>query len=212
MAQRQHKKEQEIEETQKNHLSEKHKKWIKGGIFFAIIIGLFIVNNLDGEPDNGPYPPYYMEYGGKTLKLSDYSGKIVIIDFWATWCAPCRKALPDLVELKKEYAARNVEIIGISLDEVKDRSTIESFIKEFNINYPIVLGNQSVAYKYGNVTNIPTSFILDTEGNVVSQHVGYVAKEVYVNEINNLINGKNKNKEMVKAPDFELPLINEINS
>jgi thiol-disulfide isomerase/thioredoxin len=211
MAQRQQKKAQEIEESGKRQLSEKHKKWIKGGIFFAIILGLFIVNNLDGEPDSGPYPPYYMEYSGPTLKLSDYEGKIVILDFWATWCAPCRKGVPELVELKNEFGAKNFEIIGISLDDLKDKNTVENFINEFNINYPVVWGNQSVKYKYGGISNIPTSFIIDTEGNVVSQHVGYVAKQVYTDEINNILGGRKKEKEMVKAPEFELPLINEIN-
>lgn len=210
MSQKQHKKAQVITEEPKSQLSEKQKKWIKSGIFFALIIGLFVVNNLDGEPDNGPYPPNYLEYSNETIRLSDYKGKVVILDFWATWCAPCRKGIPEFVELKNEYADKGVEIIGISVDDIKSKNSVENFIKEYNVNYPMVWGNQSVAYRYGGVSQIPTTFIIDAEGNVAAQHIGYVPKETYVNEINNILTSTDKGKEQVKAPDFELPLIVDI--
>jgi thiol-disulfide isomerase/thioredoxin len=210
MSQKQHKKGQETKETSTSQISEKHKKWIKSGIFFAIIIGLFIVNNLDGEPENGPYPPNYFQYSGKTISLSDYEGKVVVLDFWATWCPPCRKGIPDFVELKKKYMDSGFEIIGISLDEVKNKESVENFIKEYNVNYPMVWGNQTVAYKYGGVSQIPTSFIIDKDGNVAAQHVGYVPIETYVNEIDKILKGGNNIKEKVKAPNFQLPLIVDI--
>lgn len=91
------------EKNQKNPLTKKQKNWIYTGIFFSVVLFLFVVNNLNGEPEQGPYPPYYLESKGEVLKLSDYQGKIIILDFWATWCPPCRKGIPDLVELKNEF-------------------------------------------------------------------------------------------------------------
>lgn len=210
MGQKNYKKQEEVQDQQENKLSEKHKKWIKTGLFFGVIIALFIINNINGEPENGPYPPNYLSLSSETLSLSDYSGKIVIVDFWATWCPPCRKGIPEFVELKSEFADKNVEVIGISLDDKKIQAEVEKFIVDYKINYPVVWGNESVKYKYGGVRSIPTTFVIDTEGNVVSQYVGYVPKSTYVNDINKILNGESKKKESVKAPDFSLPLINEI--
>lgn len=107
---------------------------------------------------------------GKMIKLSDYRGKIVILDFWATWCGPCRAGIPDLVSLKSVYSSKGVEIIGISVDQ--NKSLVSPFMKEFNINYPVVFGNSEVAEDYGNISAIPTTVIIDSEGNIVEQFVG----------------------------------------
>ena len=210
MGQRNNKKQEEPTEAKSNKLSEQQKKWIKSGLFFEVVIGLFIINNLNGEPENGPYPPEYLSMSNQTLSLSDYSGKIVIIDFWATWCPPCRKGIPEFVELKSEFKDKGVEIIGITLDDKNIQDEVEKFITDYKINYPVVWGNESVTYKYGGVRSIPTTFVIDTEGNVVSQYVGYMPKSTYVNDINKILNGESKSKESVKAPNFSLTLLNEI--
>ncbi|MBN1300509.1 MAG: TlpA family protein disulfide reductase [Melioribacteraceae bacterium] len=209
MGQKHHKKVQQEEIPAQ--FSEKQKKWIKGGIFIAIILGLFIVNNLDGEPDNGPYPPGYLEFSGSTLKLSDYQGKIIILDFWATWCAPCRKAIPELIELGNEYEDKGVQVIGITMDDTDQKSNVEKFIDEFEIDYPVVWGNESIIYKYGGIQTIPTSFIIDKNGKVISRYNEYVPKETYENDIKDILSGKFNNRELVNAPDFELPLVKENN-
>lgn len=123
---------------------------------------------------------------GNDVSLSDYKGKVVIIDFWATWCPPCRKGIPDLVEIQKEYKD-DVVIIGISLDQQNTIKDLDPFIKTYNINYPVVIGNQQVVMDYGNIQAIPTSFIIDQSGNIVDTHVGLVPKSTYINKINQLL-------------------------
>jgi cytochrome c biogenesis protein CcmG/thiol:disulfide interchange protein DsbE len=123
---------------------------------------------------------------GKTIKLSDYKGKVVIIDFWATWCPPCRKGIPDLISIQNDYK-NDVVIIGISLDSEKTLKDVPGFIKSYGINYPIVFGDDKVVAAYGGIEGIPTAFIVDKKGNIVDKHVGLVSKDTYVNKIKELL-------------------------
>ena len=123
---------------------------------------------------------------GKTIKLSDYKGKVVIIDFWATWCPPCRKGIPDLISIQKDYKNKFV-IIGISLDAEKTIKDVPGFVKSYGINYPIVYGDEKVVTAYGGIQSIPTAFVIDKKGNVVDRHIGLVSKEIYMNKIKELL-------------------------
>jgi len=125
---------------------------------------------------------------GKEVKLSDYLGKVVILDFWATWCAPCRKGIPDLISIQNEYKD-NLVVIGISLDQRSTQDELIPFIKSYGINYPVVLGNIEVSAAYGNIQAIPTSFIIDQEGNIINKHIGLVPKSTLTEEINSLLSG-----------------------
>ena len=99
-------------------LTKKQRSWVYTGFFFIVVIILFILNNTNGVAEQGPYPPHYQESQVETLSLSDLKGKVVILDFWATWCAPCRKGIPELVELKETYKDKEFEVVGISLDAI----------------------------------------------------------------------------------------------
>jgi cytochrome c biogenesis protein CcmG/thiol:disulfide interchange protein DsbE len=110
----------------------------------------------------------------------------VIIDFWATWCGPCRRGIPDLVAIQKEFN-NDLVIIGISLDREKTIKDVPGFVKEYNINYPIVYGDDNVVVAYGGIQSIPTAFVVDKNGNVVDMHVGLVSKDTYVNKIKDLL-------------------------
>jgi cytochrome c biogenesis protein CcmG/thiol:disulfide interchange protein DsbE len=123
---------------------------------------------------------------GKTIKLSDYKGKVVIIDFWATWCPPCRKGIPDLISIQKSHI-KDVVIIGISLDAEKTIKDVPEFVKSYGINYPIVYGDEKVVAAYGGIQGIPTAFVIDRKGNIVDKHVGLVPKETYTNKIKELL-------------------------
>lgn len=122
---------------------------------------------------------------GKTVSLSEYKGKVVIVDFWATWCPPCRKGIPDLIDLQSQYGNK-IAVIGISVDtDTKDQ--VAAFAKQNNINYTILYASQDVVQSYGNIESIPTSFIIDKKGNIVNQFVGLTPKEIYVQEIKKLL-------------------------
>lgn len=170
----------------------------------VVIAVFFIINNSKSEPQEGPYPPNYKANNtgtveekaapdfeltnleGKKIKLSDYKGKVVILDFWATWCAPCRKGIPDLVDLKNAYKAKGVEVIGISLDQDNTIADVKPFVKEYKINYPVVFGNMDVVQKYGNIQAIPTTFIINKEGKISATYQGLVDKSVFETHLNKL--------------------------
>jgi peroxiredoxin len=114
---------------------------------------------------------------GKTVKLSEYRGKVVILDFWATWCPPCREEIPHFIKLQKELGDEGLAIIGVSLDQTD--SPVKSFIKEHGINYPVVMGDRNLASKYGGVRAIPTTFVIDKKGEIAKKYVGYKSEEVF---------------------------------
>ncbi|HQF42191.1 MAG TPA: TlpA disulfide reductase family protein [Ignavibacteriaceae bacterium] len=126
---------------------------------------------------------------GKVIKFSDYKNKVVIIDFWATWCPPCRRGIPDLISIQKEFK-NDVVIIGISLDGDKTIKDVPGFVKAYGINYPVVYGDEKTVTAYGGIQAIPTSFVIDKKGNIVDQHVGLVDKSIYVSKIKELLKKK----------------------
>ena len=104
---------------------------------------------------------------GKTVKFSDFRGKVVILNFSATWCAPCRLEIPYLIELQKRYGDRGLAVIGVSLDE-QGPDVVKEFVKQLGVNYPIVIGNEKITEAYGGIEGIPTTFVIDRQGRVVS--------------------------------------------
>ncbi len=121
---------------------------------------------------------------GKTVSLKDYNGKIVILDFWATWCGPCRRGIPDLVSLQDKYK-NDLRVIGISLD-TSTKNDVIPFAEKFNINYPIVYGDEKVTNDYGGIEAIPTTIVIDQNGEIVAKYVGLVDKETFVKQIEDL--------------------------
>lgn len=126
---------------------------------------------------------------GQSVKLSDFKGKVVILDFWATWCPPCRAEIPGFIELQKRYSGQGLTVVGVSLDTA-GASVVKSFIKRVGMNYPVVIGNEKTAADYGGITAIPTTFVLDRNGNIVTSHQGFASQVVFESEIRPLLEQK----------------------
>jgi thiol-disulfide isomerase/thioredoxin len=123
---------------------------------------------------------------GKTVKSSDFAGKVVILDFWATWCPPCKAEIPGFIDIQKKYGDKGVAVVGVSLDQ-EGPTAVKPFMKQLGMNYPIVMGDDKIVQDFSGIEGIPTTFIIDRSGNVVSKHVGYGDEEAFETEIKPLI-------------------------
>jgi len=122
---------------------------------------------------------------GKPVSLVGAKGKVILLNFWATWCGPCRAETPDLVELQKKYPD-SLQIIGLAVD-VDDLTEVQSFADSFGINYPVAIAPIEVRMQYGGISALPTSFLIDTEGRIVQKHVGVSNPILYELEIRALL-------------------------
>jgi thiol-disulfide isomerase/thioredoxin len=136
------------------------------------------------NPD--PAPEFQLSgLDGKPISLAATRGKIILLNFWASWCGPCRAEVPDLVELQERYKDR-LQVIGLVVDD-DDMDAIHQFVKDFGINYPVGVAPAELRVQYGGIPALPTSFVLDTQGRVVQKHVGLRDPALYEIEIRALL-------------------------
>jgi thiol-disulfide isomerase/thioredoxin len=107
--------------------------------------------------------------------LTDYKGQVVLLNFWATWCPPCKIEIPWFVDLQKQYGPQGLQIVGIAMDDGNPRDDIAKFTREMGVNYTILLGNDKVADAYGGVEALPTTFYIGRDGKIVSRIFGLVS-------------------------------------
>ena len=126
------------------------------------------------------------DINGKIVSLSDFKGKVVIVDFWATWCPPCQAEIPHFQALYKENSQKGLVIIGVALDK-GGMKVVKPFVEGKGVTYPIVMGTEEVVNRYGGVRGIPTTFIIDRKGYIVEKIVGYRDKSFFESAIKKLL-------------------------
>jgi cytochrome c biogenesis protein CcmG/thiol:disulfide interchange protein DsbE len=123
---------------------------------------------------------------GAPVSLADYRGKVVLLNFWATWCGPCKIEIPWLVEFQRTYKDRGFTVVGLSLDE-DGWDAVKPYAQRRKINYPTALASEEVRLLYGGVEHLPTSFLIDPQGRIAATHVGLVSKSTYQSAIEALL-------------------------
>ena len=156
-------------------------------IVVAVVISLMLVFGIQktrharqvdgaGKLQGQPAPDFSLaSLDGKTLKLSDYHGKAVLLNFWATWCEPCKIEMPWFVELQKQYASQGLQVLGVAMDDSSPKD-IADFAHKMGVNYPIVIGKEAVGDQYGGIPYLPSTFYIDRDGKVVDRVYGLVSR------------------------------------
>ncbi|MFL6451789.1 MAG: peroxiredoxin family protein [Bryobacteraceae bacterium] len=148
-----------------------------------------------------PAPDFTLQdANGTSVKLSDLRGKVVVLNFWATWCGPCALEIPWFIEFEQQFKSRGLEIVGISMDE-DGWKAIKPYVASHKMNYRVLLGNDSVGQLYGGVDSLPTTFVIDREGRLAfPPHVGLPGKNEYLNEIQTLLDEKQQTDSRAFIP------------
>jgi thiol-disulfide isomerase/thioredoxin len=172
-------------------------KVLIGAVLAVILVsGLYLVNRYWIAPalqtqamTSGDHPVAPVisltDVEGKKLELAEYKGKVVVLDFWATWCGPCRIEIPGLVEMQNKYTNRGFSVIGISLDD--EPGPVVQFYREFKMNYPVAVGNQRIGELFGGIIGLPTTFVIGRDGRIYAKHTGATDVSVIEDEVQQLL-------------------------
>jgi peroxiredoxin len=139
------------------------------------------------DTERKPAPDFTLKDAeGRDVSLSDYQGKVVLLNFWATWCGPCKIEMPWFVDFQRKYKDRGFSVIAVSLDD-EGWEIVRPFTDKFELNFPVVVGSDEMADQFGGVAALPTTFIIDKEGRIVNSHMGLVGRGEYEEDIEALL-------------------------
>jgi thiol-disulfide isomerase/thioredoxin len=137
---------------------------------------------------SSPAPDFALEsLDGKTMRLSDFRGKAVLLNFWATWCGPCKIEMPWFVDFQKQYGSQGLQVVGVAMDDAS-KEDIGKFAKDMGVNYPILIGKESVGDQYGGVPALPESFLIGRDGKVMDRIIGLRGKAEIEDAIKKALN------------------------
>ena len=136
------------------------------------------------DPDSAP-DFKLKDFDGKDLTLEAYRGKVILLNFWATWCGPCRAEIPSLIALQNQYKDK-LQIIGLVVDD-EDENYVRKYAKSEGINYPVALADGQIRFNYGGIPALPTMFLINAHGGVVQKHVGLFNPALYETEVRALL-------------------------
>jgi cytochrome c biogenesis protein CcmG/thiol:disulfide interchange protein DsbE len=154
----------------------------------SVVLVILLFTACSAQPEKRQKAPNFslQTQNGKVIELSKLKGKVVLVNFWATWCPPCRAEIPDFIEVYNTYKSKGFEIVGIALDE-DGWSKVAPYIEEVKINYLVVLGSAKVVQQYGGIEAIPTTFIVDKNGYIAGTQVGLLSKETLEQKLKSLL-------------------------
>jgi len=143
--------------------------------------------NVKKEGDRKRAPDFELkDAAGRVVRLSDYQGRVVLLDFWATWCGPCRQSMPWFNEVSEKYSASGLTVLGVSID--KDGwDVVKPFIEKMGIKYPIVVSSARVLYLYGDVESVPLAFLIDRNQRVAAIHPGEASRKDFERALKTLL-------------------------
>ncbi|MGD9900504.1 MAG: TlpA family protein disulfide reductase [Calditrichaceae bacterium] len=151
--------------------------------YLLIIQSIFILNVFASEDKAADFT--LKDLSGKEFSLSDYKGKVILVNFWATWCGPCLKEMPDLEKLYQKYKSKNFQILGIAV--ASKEKDIPKKVQSTGVTYPVLLGNNQTVSDYGGFSSIPQSFIIDRDGSIVMQITGSWSYEQFEKVVMDLL-------------------------
>ena len=155
------------------------------------LIGLYLVSRRAAQKPksaaSGNSAPDFTvtDINGKKLSLSDYRGKVVLLDFWATWCTPCRAEIPHFVDMQEKLGPQGFQVIGISMDD--EAKPVKEFYQQYRINYPLGVGDDKLAQSFGGVLGLPVNFLIDREGRIVKKYLGATDVSVFDKDVADLL-------------------------